>query len=290
MHYTSLQSRSTTTSTNTTSPIFLKLGGSLITDKRQPETPRPAVIQRLAEEIAQARRLAPGLHLVIGHGSGSFGHVYGQRYGTRAGVQTAEQWYGYAATGDAAARLNRLVTAALLAVGVPAWSVQPGAALRCVDGRIADGPLATIRQALAHGLVPVVFGDVALDEVRGGTIVSTEEIFEWLAGALAPRRLVLAGEVAGVFTADPTVDPSAQLLAEITPTTLAAVQGGLGGSHGVDVTGGMAAKVMQSLAMAQAHRDVDVIICSGLIAGQVQQTLLEAQPVGTRIHAQDGSA
>ncbi|MEZ4718850.1 MAG: hypothetical protein R2851_22555 [Caldilineaceae bacterium] len=39
--------------------IFLKLGGSLITDKRAPETPRLDVIHRLAAEIAAARPKYP---------------------------------------------------------------------------------------------------------------------------------------------------------------------------------------------------------------------------------------
>ena len=62
---------------------FLKLGGSLITDKRQPETPRMDVIERLAQEIAAARAANPSLQLVLGHGSGSFGHIYARQYGTR---------------------------------------------------------------------------------------------------------------------------------------------------------------------------------------------------------------
>ena len=108
-------------------PIFLKLGGSLITNKRQPETARLDVIQRLALEIAEVRRQNPALRLVIGHGSGSFGHLHAKRYGTRAGVQTPEQWYGFTATADAVARLNRIVVNALLSAGVPAWSIQPSA-------------------------------------------------------------------------------------------------------------------------------------------------------------------
>src|SRR5207237_970030 len=120
-------------------PIFLKLGGSLITDKRQPETPRLDVIQRLAAEIAEVRRQNQAQRLVIGHGSGSFGHVYAKRHGTRVGVHTPEQWLGFAATADAAARLNRIMVSALLAVGVPAWSIQPSAVLRCSDGRIVQG-------------------------------------------------------------------------------------------------------------------------------------------------------
>ena len=174
--------------------VFLKLGGSLITDKRTAEAPRLEVITRLAQEIAAAQRTDPALRLVIGHGSGSFGHLHGRKYGTRDGVHDAPGWYGYAATGDAAARLNRIVIAALLAAGIPAWSIQPGALIRCEDGRIVAGPEATVELALAGGLTPIVYGDVALDAVRGGTIVSTEEIFDRLADELKPARIVLAGD------------------------------------------------------------------------------------------------
>ncbi len=187
--------------------IFLKLGGSLITDKRVAETPRLDVLTRLAQEIAHARADQPTLRLVIGHGSGSFGHVVGSRYGTRHGVTSAQGWYGFAATGDAAARLNRLVTAALLNAGIPAWSIQPGAVVRAVDGKVVTGPTETVALALDRGLVPVVYGDVVLDSVRGGTIASTEEIFEQLVQDLHPSRLILAGEVDGVFSADPQLDP-----------------------------------------------------------------------------------
>jgi len=263
--------------------VLLKLGGSLITDKRAAETPREDVIIRLAGEIAAARAADPALQLVIGHGSGSFGHVYGQRYGTRGGVTGATGWYGFAATADAAARLNRIVTAALLRAGLPAWSIQPGVALRCIDGAVAQGAEETVALALARGLVPVVYGDVALDTVRGGTIASTEEIFDRLADALRPQRIVLAGEVDGIYTADPLLDPAAQRITAISPATLAEIAGGLGASHGVDVTGGMRAKVEQALAMVERLPEMEIIVCSGMAAGHLQRALAGAA-VGTRIH------
>ncbi len=253
--------------------IFLKLGGSLITDKRQSELPRLAVIQQLATEIAEVRRQFPALQLLIGHGSGSFGHVHAKRHGTRDGVHTPEQWLGFAATADAAARLNRIVVSALLAAGIPAWSIQPSAALRCADGRIIEGRIEPVQAALARGLVPLVYGDVALDDVRGGTIASTEEIFEWLAIQLPPEKLVLAGEVDGIYTADPQLDPTAQRLAEVTPARLQTIAANLGGSHGMDVTGGMASKVQQAMNMVKQNARLEVIICSGLIAGNLQRAL-----------------
>jgi isopentenyl phosphate kinase len=271
-------------SLNNSQLVFLKLGGSLITDKRQPETPRLDVIRQVAATLAAALRFAPDLRLVVGHGSGSFGHVFGRRYGTRAGVHTPEQWYGFAATADAAARLNRIVIGALLEAQVPAWSIQPGVVLRCADGRIEEGPESTVAAALARGLTPVVFGDVALDRVRGGTIASTEEIFAALVAHLQPQRLILAGEVDGIYTADPLLVRTAQRIPTITPARLAEIAGSLGESHGVDVTGGMRAKVEESLAMVRTNPQLEIVVCSGLQPESLGAAL-RGQPVGTRIHA-----
>lgn len=274
----------TTTDQSTNPLIFLKLGGSLITDKRQTETVRHEVLARLAAELAAVRLAHPQVKLIIAHGSGSFGHVHAKRYGTRAGVHTPEEWMGFALTADAAARLNRTVISALLAAGVPAWSIQPSASLRCVDGRIARGAIENLQQALACGLVPVIFGDVALDDVRGGTIASTEEIFEWLALQLRPQRIVLAGEVDGIYTADPQLHATAQRIPVITPATLHELQAVVGASHGVDVTGGMAAKVAQAVRMITQIPHLDLIICSGLLPGHLERALLPTtDAVGTRI-------
>lgn len=44
-----------------------------------------------------------------------------------------------------------------------------------------------LQAALKAGIVPVVHGDVAFDEVLGGTVASTEDIFAFLARKMAPR-------------------------------------------------------------------------------------------------------
>ena len=221
--------------------VFVKLGGSLITDKLLPDMPRMAVIERLAAEIAAALAQRPELQLVLGHGSGSFGHIQAQRYGVHLG--SLSDWMGYAQTGAAAQRLNRLVTDALLAAGVPAVSIQPSASVVCRGGEIVQMSLEPIRHLLAHGAVPLVYGDVAVDAGRGCAIVSTEQVLGYLARNLAPDRIVEVGELDGVYTADPRRDAQAKLLPIVTPQILAALGDDLGGSHAVDVTGGMRAKV-----------------------------------------------
>jgi len=265
--------------------IFLKLGGSLLTDKTRPQALRGDVLARLASEIVGALADCPDLRLVIGHGSGSFGHMAARRHNTRAGVSSPEGWRGYAETARAAALLNRHVVDALWEAGVPALAIQPSASAQCRDGELLVLDERPIRAALEHGLAPVIYGDVALDTVRGGTIISTEEIFAWLAPRLAPVRVILVGEVAGVLSADPASGIAGELIPEITPETLPGVAQALGGSRGVDVTGGMVAKVREMLALVQATPALAAVqIISGLTPGSVRSTLVDSDlRAGTHI-------
>lgn len=255
--------------------VFLKLGGSLLTDKTRPEALRADVLARLAAEIAAAREQRPDLRLLVGHGSGSYGHVTASRYGTRAGVRTAEEWRGYAETARSAAELNRLVLDALWQAGMPVLRIQPSASARCYDGELVGMDARPVIVALERGLAPVVYGDVALDDVRGGTIVSTEQIFSWLAPRLQPARVILVGEVAGVLTVDPASAQPAQVIPEIHPDMLPDLAQALGGSRGVDVTGGMVAKVQAMLALVAAAPSCGVRVVSGLVPGLVRDVLID---------------
>jgi len=267
--------------------VFVKLGGSVITDKAQPQTARSQVISQLAGEIAVALAGGPDLRLVLGHGSGSFGHPLAQRYGTHLGVHSPADWRGFAEVAAVAAQLNRLVTDAFLAAGVPAWSMQPSASARSRDGELLSLEIGPIEEALAHGLAPLVYGDVALDEVRGGTIISTEQIFAYLARRLHPARLIMVGEVDGVFESDPLRDPGARPIPEITGQNWAQVRAFLSGSHATDVTGGMLSKVEEMVALARELPGLTVHLLSGLRPGALESALTcpTAPTGGTLIHS-----
>jgi isopentenyl phosphate kinase len=249
--------------------IFLKLGGSLITDKTGVEAVREDILARVVGEIAMARKENPELRLVVGHGGGSFGHVAAAKYGTRQGVESAAQWLGFAEVHAAMARLNRLVTEALLEAGIPALSLQPSASALCENGRIIQIEAAPVLAALDAGLIPVIYGDVAFDSEIGGTIISTEEVMMALADDLQPSWLLLAGEVPGVL------DLQGEVIGEITAVTFDTVKPALGGSRGTDVTGGMISKVQSMLALVEAQPSLAIRIVTGLEEGVVRAALSE---------------
>jgi isopentenyl phosphate kinase len=281
--------------------IFLKLGGSLITDKAMPRTGRLDVLHRLAQEIAEARAANPALQLLLGHGSGSFGHVPARKHGTRQGVRTPSQWRGFAEVWWDAASLHRLVVEALREAGLPVVSFPPSASVTAQDGQVAAWDLAPLRLALEAGLLPVVQGDVIFDTIRGGTILSTEELFVYLAPQLHPARLLLAGIEPGVWSVYPPPSENGSgggfrtraytadnthvtdgVIPEITPENISGILPALGGSQATDVTGGMASKVRQMLALVQDLPGLEVLIFSGQKPGLVREALLGAME-GTKI-------
>ncbi len=262
---------------------LLKLGGSLITDKQIENHYREDEARRIAQEIVQAHAKMPELRLIIGHGSGSFGHVAAKKHGTMQGVSTPEQWRGFAEVAATAAALNAYLAQTLFAAGIPLWRIQPSASAVAVSGVIAYMDLNPIRAAIEHGLVPLVYGDVALDEVRGGTIISTETIFTYLTQQLEIDRIVLAGEVDGVL------DENGVVIPEITPTNFDQYAHLLGGSRGTDVTGGMLTKVSDMLKLVQYKKGLRVSIVNGLTSTVIQQALEGEQGVGTLIYADDAA-
>lgn len=254
---------------------FVKLGGSLITDKNLAHTARRQTIQRLADEIAAARQARPDLRLVIGHGSGSFGHVAGSKHGTRGGVHTPEQWLGYAEVWQEARALNQILLEALQTVGLPVIAFPPSASVIAQDGMVDEWDLRPMQRCLAAGLIPLINGDVTIDTVRGGTILSTETLFRHLAPHLLPQRILLAGVEAGVWADFPACT---HLLPLLTPRSAAQHAGGLGGSAAVDVTGGMAQKVADMFAIQEKVPAVEALIFSGDQPGALHQALLGAAP------------
>lgn len=264
--------------------VFLKLGGSLITDKTRPFTARPAILADLAAQIAAARRANPGLRLVLGHGSGSFGHTVAREYATRQGLGDfpARYWQGFSKVWYQAAALNRLVMEALQTAGEAALTFSPVSAVIARQGKIRHWNLAPLQRALASGLLPVIHGDVVFDEALGGTILSTEDLFAHLAPILRPQRILLAGLEAGVWADYPA---RARLLEKITPLTFEQIRAGVGGSHGADVTGGMESKVRQMLALAAEIPGLQAQIFSGGGPGLLARAL-QGEAIGTQICAE----
>ena len=259
--------------------ILIKLGGSLITDKTKAKSFRPESARRIARQLMRLRDHSQSYRIIIGHGSGSFGHFEARKYRTVDGVRNEREILGFAQVGAVAAELSLLVLSEFLAAGLPAMRFQPSSTLLASDKQIKSFDSRALATALDQKLIPLIHGDIALDERIGGTIISTEALFAHLVEQLGVQQIILLGEVDGVL------DQNGELIPRITPNSLADVRTALAGSHGVDVTGGMLQKVETMVALARDHPLTSVIIADGRRDNVLVDLLIHRREIGTRICA-----
>lgn len=273
--------------------ILIKLGGSLLTDKRGVDEARPEVIDRLAREIAAALPTLgeQGKGLIVGHGSGSFGHVAAAQSGLgSAQTGTPDRGTpdrrppsrdGISLTQDAAARLHRLLFSALAMAGAAPYSQVPSSFLVARRGRPARGQVDALLRAVDLGLVPLVYGDVVMDEAWGASIASTEAVLFYLLRRLRRlgrrvERLLWLGETDGIY------DLAGRTLPRVTSDNYRQTLQAIRRPVGTDVTGGMLLRLKTAWTLARAG--VDSWILNGTVPGVLESALKgEETVVGTLI-------
>ncbi|WP_367175994.1 isopentenyl phosphate kinase [Haloarcula rubripromontorii] len=218
--------------------VVLKLGGSVITDKDEPETVDRAALSAAVSAVAES---PVGDDIVVVHGGGSFGHHHAAEHGvsTTAGTHDVD---GVRAIHGAMCRLNAAVVDALADAGVPAVPVHPfSAATRDADGDLSL-PTRQVETLLDEGFVPVLHGDLVAHAGAGATVLSGDELVVKLAPAVDADRVGVCSTVSGVLDDDGTVIDRIE--------TFEAVAAALGESEATDVSGGMAGKVRALLSLS----------------------------------------
>jgi isopentenyl phosphate kinase len=158
---------------------------------------------------------------------------------------------------------------------------SPAASVWAENGKVVQWDLSQIKNTLENGIVPVVHGDVIFDRAKGGTILSTEELFEYLARELRPRQILLAGLEEAVWADFPARKRKAQ---KVTRESFEEIRQSTRGATGADVTGGMESKVQQMLELAEAIPGLKIQIFSGEIPENLKKALL-GEILGTIITA-----
>jgi isopentenyl phosphate kinase len=246
--------------------VIVKLGGSVITRKREVERARPKVLARLSSEIAQV----DDRRIVVLHGAGSFGHPGAKQFGL-ARAPPPSQSPGHRARGAAIVatevrRLHLMVLRALVYAGASPTSVPMATHARNHEGRLVAFDPTPFADALARGLLPVSFGDVVPDEIWGSSILSADTIAAQLVAPLRPERVVFVSDVPGVLLG--SSQGRRAIVGELTEATVATLRPQSGGP---DVTGGIRAKAEAMLAIARSGVDAGLI--SGLTDGALSRAL-----------------
>jgi isopentenyl phosphate kinase len=256
--------------------VIVKLGGSLITDKSRRARTRSAIILRLATEIARASARIRA-RIIVGHGSGSFGHHAATEHSLLETTSPRRQAPGTAAVQRAAHTLHRRVTDAMESAGVMPFSVLPSSTCSGRDGRVTRMDARPFASALEADLVPITCGDVVLDASGRATICSTEAVLLALTRKLIRaghriRRAVWLGITDGVYDAD------GRTISTLDAARIPAVARG---AQTTDVTGGMRLRVGTTLKFARLG--VESWVLDGRAAGVLEAALGGRRTGGTRV-------
>jgi isopentenyl phosphate kinase len=256
-------------------PVVVKLGGSVLTRKREAARLRPKVLRRLAEELA-----APGgPPVVLLHGAGSFGHPGAVRWNlAQAPAEPSDRIHrlrGASIVSGEVRRLHGAVLQALIDAGLSPLSVPPQPISMNRSGTLSRLDLEPFRRALARGGVPVSFGDVVPDEQWGFSILSADTIAVELVRSLPSRRLVFVSDVEGILEASARGNRR-KPIARLSPAVLDSLRPAEGVA---DVTGGIRAKAEAMLAAAGAGADAGLI--SGLRHGTLSRAIRGESVYGT---------
>ena len=138
----------------------------------------------------------------------------------------------------------------------------------------------TLLACIARGVVPVVNENdvVAVDEIRVG---DNDNLSALVANLVEADLLLICTDIAGLYSADPRIDPDARLIPEVDSIDAVLWAGaGAAGTH--RGTGGMMTKLQAAELATSAGTDVVVA------AGDLPDVILRAaagEPIGTRFRA-----
>ncbi|MBI3366201.1 isopentenyl phosphate kinase family protein [Candidatus Roizmanbacteria bacterium] len=264
--------------------ILLKLGGSLITDKTKPYVLMGKNIKQIVHEVNTALEKDKTIRLIIGTGTGSFGHYPVQQFRIEKGSKTESQKYGFCSVHHSALKLNQIIVEELLKNTIKAFSLHPSSMMTAKNGVITDFYYEPIMQMIDMGIVPVVHGDMIYDKTLGSKICSVEQLFSELIIRLYKNEshkivMIYAGSTDGVL------DSNGKTIATITIKSIGRIQSPFFETKGYDVTGGMKTKVMDCLGMAQYG--VDSFLINGSSKGNIEKILLGGRVRGTKIISEE---
>jgi len=258
--------------------IILKIGGSVITDKFS-KIPKinEENLKRISKEIASVYDKEK-MSLIIIHGAGSYGHLIVKETGIDKGIKTEEQLKAFAETQRLQNELNSIVTKYFIDSGLPTIPCQASAFAIMSNGRIVNMDTSVIEGLIRIGMIPILYGVPAYDEVQKCSILSGDQIAPYLAVKLNAKKIIHGTNVDGVFTSDPNKNSNAKLIPEINSKNINQVKEWLTGSTATDVTGGMFGKVSELLKIG-----IESQLINALVNENISKALLGEKVTGTII-------
>jgi len=213
--------------------ILIKLGGSIITNKKKPLSARRKTIDSLSKNLKKIDE-----PIIVVHGGGSYGHYWSVKYD----MHTKEKKYdlkGVAIVKNSMIELNKIILDSLLKNKINPYCLPP------TDFMSGNKPILKkikeIEKIAKSGLIPVTYGDALWYGDKKTYILSGDKIMTHIAKILKPRLCIFAINEDGLY-----FDlKSKKLIYELTG------EHPLISENKMDVTGGMTRKVEEALKISK---------------------------------------
>lgn len=225
-------------------PLYiLKIGGSVATHKnRSGFSVRKLLLKKIAKSIKEARD-EKAFDLILIHGAGAAGHQLAKQYGLQGGTgNNNKKQHGAFLSRFANQKLDIAVAGSLFEGGLRIVSVHTASTIVQKNGKITSCNLKIIKESLDRQCIPLLYGEMVLDEDLGMSICSGDAIASFLAKKMNASKIFFASDIEGIFERDPHVFKNARLVEKISLKNLEK-QIKLSKSHNVDVTGGIRGKI-----------------------------------------------
>jgi isopentenyl-diphosphate delta-isomerase len=261
--------------------ILIKLGGSLLTDKKEPFSLREQVCKNIINQIVNAQK-----KLILVHGGGSFGHPLAEKYKINQGIndQINDQLIGLAKTHEAMTQLNSFVVNEFLKHDYPTIPLQPSSIFIKNTGELSLINSGVVKSLLDLNIMPVLYGDILIESDNNFRILSGDEIILKLCENLSDlsiKKVIFAMDKDGLFIRKSHEDKSYKLadklsLGELDNICLANLN-----DKKIDVTGGINKKLDNIKKICQLGIPVQVI--NGLKENFIQKSLCDDEISCTNI-------
>ena len=232
--------------------LVIKLGGSVVTDKKRSCKADRSSIHRIAIELAKRKE-----HLIILNGAGSFGHISVRRHGLDHGFR-AQNRKAFAKTKLQLLRLQEIIGSILCEHGIPVVPLNASSFMLARSGDLTRVDLTPIRALLRLRLVPLFGGDLIPDIEQGWSVISADQMASWIAPRVKASMVIYGTDVDGLYESDPALSKEARLIQLLPYNQIATVATVAKGSRMPDVTHGMRGKLLE--AQNAARRGVPVIV------------------------------
>ena len=213
--------------------ILIKLGGSIITNKQKPLSPRKKTIDSILKEIGKIKE-----PVIIVHGGGSYGHYWSVKYDMHTKpAKTSPK--GVAIVKNSMVELNKIILDSAVKNKINSYCLPPTDFMN--GNKAIKSKILTINDISKSGLTPITFGDALWFGQKKSYILSGDVIMTTIGKILKPRLSLFVLDVDGVYS-----DLKTKKLIHDFKKEKPEIK-----NNKMDVTGGMTRKITEANNMAK---------------------------------------